>query len=634
MIFDQNNYNTYYKPYSPGYLYNNIRQKTPEMLNNYQQSLMQQPVLNNIYHQIPLFPVILNNIPTAISNAQQYLNKAQAQVYPNYIVPAGKPDFHSQNDLRKLFHDNKSVIHALIMRTFNAEDKDKDGLVEQNEGKGTFLSGIKRLDEVKSLGINTLHLLPIHPPGKKGAMGTAGSIYAPQDYLSIDPKLDDPNNPMNVKEEAKKFIQESHKRGIRVMLDLPSCAAVDLYKNRPDLMAIDEKGIPKIPQGWQDIRMFAPWKDKEKGILNEPLLDMHKKFIDLCLELGVDGVRADVARAKPVKFWDNLINYARSKDPNFAFLAESYTYEDASPIANVPADRPEDLLRAGFDSYYGQYHIFHQWKNAKDFHENMISNLKMSHTLPPNKSLIGSFATHDDKSPMSNGGVPYCILTTGLQSTLPMTNPYFITGFESGDNYIYSYKDKHQTNSDTDDKKCTVHSEMLDIFNYSRKPGGNHPEIGQFMSKMLKLRENHEDVITRGSYIPLKVSGNKEDQIIAYARHLNGKTLLIIANKDVNAKQTGKIVVPTLKSNQPLINIAPHYEITSKYKAQDNAIDVDLGPAGFHMFEIDTPKIEANVHEVYTQNLGPAVTRFRNNIPKTAGQRALELYNKFIRNYI
>ena len=29
-------------------------------------------------------------------------------------------------------------------------------------------------------------------------------------------------------------------------------------------------------------------------------------------------------------------------------------------------DRPEDALRAGFDSFYGQYHIFHEWTKASD----------------------------------------------------------------------------------------------------------------------------------------------------------------------------------------------------------------------------------------------------------------------------
>lgn len=325
------------------------------------------------------------------------------------------------------------------MRNFNAQDKDGNGLIQGDETYGTFLNGIDKLDEIKKLGVNTLHLLPVNPPGKKKAKGTAGSLYAPRSFTEIDPLLDDPNNPMSVKEEMKKFVEECHKRGIRVMLDLPSCASVSMYEKRPELMAIDQHGLPKVPWGWNDIRMFQPWKNKKKRVLNKELLELHKKFVDLCIEVGVDGIRADVARAKPVEFWDVIIPYSRAKDPEFAWLAESYIYEDASPMKNIPADRPESFLRVGFDAFYGQYHIFHEWSKAKDLHNYVRQNIKMTHRLERGKSLIGSFATHDDISPMSHGGAPYCKMISGLMFTLPMTNPYFLDGFQVGDYYHYPY---------------------------------------------------------------------------------------------------------------------------------------------------------------------------------------------------
>jgi glycosidase len=129
---------------------------------------------------------------------------------------------------------------------------------------------------------------------------------------------------------------------------------------------MSSNGVAKTPQGWNDIRMFQPWDDEGKRLLNPKLLEYHRKFVDMLIDAGVDGIRADVARAKPVEFWDIIIPYSRKRDPQFAWLAESYTYEDASPQANMPYDRPEDSLRAGFDAYYGQYHIFHEWQNAKE----------------------------------------------------------------------------------------------------------------------------------------------------------------------------------------------------------------------------------------------------------------------------
>ena len=520
-------------------------------------------------------------------------------------TPQASENIDWKNDLRQVFKDNKAIIYAMIPRTFNAKDKDGDGLIDLDKGEetGNFLNDIERLDELKRYGINTIHMLPIHPPGKKQALGTAGSVYAPEDMLAIDPILRDKNDPRDVKEQAKEFIRQCHKRGISVMIDLPSCMSVDMYEKRPELAAIDSKGFPKVPQGWQDIRMMEPWADEDKRILNKALVEEHKKWIDLIQEIGADGVRADVGRAKPVEFWDELIPYARKKDPNFAFLAESYVYEDASPMMNMPYDRPKDLLKVGFDSFYGQYHIFPHMEKAKDFHAYMKENLEMSKEFEPGKSLIGSFATHDDNSPMSNGGVPYCNMTTGIQMTLPMTNPYYVTGFESGDRYIYSYKNTIAEKSMTDNNIRHVNPQWVDIFNLSRKPGGENPEIGDYMSKMAEIRNNYVDVITKGSYIPLEVENNKDDKIIAYARHYNGKTLLAVANKDVNSKQIGKIKIPGLKPMEDLKDLCTSYGILSGYSARKNAVEVNLGPARFHLFEINTPNIEKDAKEVYKQNL-------------------------------
>ncbi|MBQ8668955.1 hypothetical protein IJ472_04185, partial [bacterium] len=350
-----------------------------------------------------------------------------------------------KNDLKTLFLTNSATILAMIPRTFNAKDTNGNEHIDGAEQNGTFLNAIERLDEVKALGINTLHVLPINPPGKSNAMGIAGSVYAPDDLLKIDPMLIDKNDPRSDKEQFKAFVDACHDRNIRVMVDMPSCASYDLYNAKPELMAHERNGLAKTPQGWYDIRMFEPWEDEGKRTLNPELLEYHRKFVDMLIDAGVDGIRADVARAKPVEFWDIIIPYSRKRDPEFGWLAETYTYEDASPQANMPYDRPEDSLRAGFDTYYGQYHIFHEWTSAKDLHDYVIDNLNMSYRVERGKSLIGSFATHDDISPMFHGGVDYCNLTTGLQIALPMLNPYFVDGFQSGDKYDYNYRDKYST---------------------------------------------------------------------------------------------------------------------------------------------------------------------------------------------
>lgn len=534
----------------------------------------------------------LNNMAMINAPAVQKVQKTENTAPINY-----------HNNLRSLFKNNEAKILMIIPRTFNAKDENGNEYIDGNETHGTFLNAIDRLDEVKAEGFNTFHVLPINPTGKMKAMGTAGSLYSPKDLLAIDPNLVDPNDPRSDKEQFKAFIDECHKRNIKVMIDLPSCASYDMFEEHPEWMAMESDGLAKTPQGWNDIRMFQPWKDEGKRTLNPKLLELHKQFVDMCIDLGVDGIRADVARAKPVEFWDVLIPYSHMRDPEFGWLAETYTYEDASPQANMPYDRPQDSLRAGFDMIYGQYHIFHEWPDATTFMNYIKEQLDMSYSLPKGKSLIGSFATHDDISPMYHGGADYCNLTMGLQATLPMLNPYIVDGYQSGDYYSYKYENKNNPVTQTDNNEMTVHRGRLDIFNLSRKPGGNQPEIGKFMKSAFDMRDKYKDVITKGTFIQLDKEKDKNDQIIAYARHLNGKTLLVIANKNVDRSVACNVKVPTLKSTQELNNLLPSYGKQSILQAHDGYLSVELGPARVHVFEIDTPNIENYTNKIYKQNI-------------------------------
>ncbi len=534
----------------------------------------------------------LNNMAMINAPAVQKVQKTENTAPINY-----------HNNLRSLFKNNEAKILMIIPRTFNSKDENGNEYIDGNETHGTFLNAIDRLDEVKAEGFNTFHVLPINPTGKMKAMGTAGSLYSPKDLLAIDPNLVDPNDPRSDKEQFKAFIDECHKRNIKVMIDLPSCASYDMFEEHPEWMAMESDGLAKTPQGWNDIRMFQPWKDEGKRTLNPKLLELHKQFVDMCIDLGVDGIRADVARAKPVEFWDVLIPYSHMRDPEFGWLAETYTYEDASPQANMPYDRPQDSLRAGFDMIYGQYHIFHEWPDATTFMNYIKEQLDMSYSLPKGKSLIGSFATHDDISPMYHGGADYCNLTMGLQATLPMLNPYIVDGYQSGDYYSYKYENQNNPVTQTDNNEMTVHRGRLDIFNLSRKPGGNQPEIGKFMKSAFDMRDKYKDVITKGTFIQLDKEKDKNDQIIAYARHLNGKTLLVIANKNVDRSVACNVKVPTLKSTQELNNLLPSYGKQSILQAHDGYLSVELGPARVHVFEIDTPNIENYTNKIYKQNI-------------------------------
>ena len=539
-----------------------------------------------------------------------------------------------KNNLKSMFLNNEAQILAVIIRTMNAQDTDGNELIQGDEKSGNLINAIDRLDEIKNTGFNTLHLLPIHPTGKTKAMGTAGSLYAPLDFLAIDPEIVDENPPEKYKKrieeiylqltgkkltkmdkndpdvakaQCKLFLEECHKRNIKAMLDLPSCGSVDFAKNHPEMMAVDANGKEKVPQGWQDIRMLKPFKNEETRELNESVLDLHKKYVDMCVELGFDGIRADVGRAKPVEFWNVIINYSHAKDPQFAWLAETYTHEDASPQLNMPYDRPKELLEVGFDAYYGQYHIFNEWTQASQLYDYVKENINLNNEIGKPKSLIGSFATHDDSSPMLYGGAPWVMFTTILQGMLPQLNPYMIDGTQTGDYYMYPYDHALVKETETDNHECTVHTGRIDIFNKSRKPGGKFPEIENVAKTIFSLRDgnynetnknsntklnmqNSKDVITKGSFIILPTNN---PEIIAFARHKDGKTLIFIGNRNVNRPVGGKITIPGLKPEQKFNNLMPKYGEECKFQNNKNGtITVELGTSRGCVFEIDNTEIE------------------------------------------
>ena len=240
---------------------------------------------------------------------------AFAMMFPFVVGNAFADDFVWKNDARTKFLNNETVIMEINIRSFNSKDYNDDGFIQENMGevRGTFLNAIGRLDELKALGINTLHVLPITPTGKLKSLGTAGSLYAASDFDSINPDLYDKNSDLSLEEQAKKFISEAHKRGIRVIVDVPACASYDLYLERPDLFVTTKAGEPVIPADWTDVRLLATGTEDK---IDVNVYSLYKDFVKYMMSLGVDGIRADVAHSKTAKFWKELIAYSREKDPD------------------------------------------------------------------------------------------------------------------------------------------------------------------------------------------------------------------------------------------------------------------------------------------------------------------------------
>ena len=127
-----------------------------------------------------------------------------------FFISASYADTYVKNDLRTKFLNNQAIIYEINMRTFNADDKNGNGIIEFDKGEtsGNFINAVSRLDELKSYGINAIHLMPINPVGRVDAIGTVGSLYAMNEIAAIDVNLTDKKSALTPKEQLKFFISE------------------------------------------------------------------------------------------------------------------------------------------------------------------------------------------------------------------------------------------------------------------------------------------------------------------------------------------------------------------------------------------------------------------------------------------
>ena len=455
-----------------------------------------------------------------------------------------------KNDLRTKFLNNETIIMEVNMRSFNSQDNDGDGFIQEELGerRGTFVNAVERLDEIKNLGINTLHILPVTPTGKLKALGTAGSLYAAADFKSLNPDLYDKNSELSFEDQAKNFINEAHKRGISVIVDIPACGSYDLFLQRPDLFVTNSSGEPVLPSDWTDVRLLATGTEEK---IDTNVYSLYKDFVKYMINLGVDGIRADVAHCKTMTFWKELIAYSRNKDPEFMWLAEvSDSWHDA--ISEYSVFTPYDkLLEAGFDGYYGSFFNIKDWKNAKDLYNQITFTLNDLKRFTPKKSVIGSFTTHDEVSPILIKGTAFSDMIIWLSATLPI-NSYFVDGFQTGDDYKYLMGNKTAPNTNTDDDIYFTHRGKIDIFNLSRKPEGTNTYLKNDFILGNGVKKSLIHILNEGNFTPLKVKNSK---IFAYTVGNLNKRILVYGNLNFEENEKAIIKIPKYNKKSSLLPI-------------------------------------------------------------------------------
>lgn len=480
-------------------------------------------------------------------NIKKFLIAASVLVFTTAQVNAKEV---WDNNLRTNFLNHSSVIYAVNLRNFNAQDLNNNGIIDfdENEESGNFLNAIARLDELQANGITAVHLLPITPVGKVKALGTAGSLYAAAGFDSLNPQLKSDKTMLTIEEQAKKFINEAHERGIAVIVDVPACGSYDFYLQRPELFVKDKSGQPVTPADWTDVRLFDSGNETA---INKDVFNVYREYVDYMMDLGVDGIRADVAHSKPAKFWKELIDYSRQRDREFLWLAESSdSWKDSVSPYTVftPYDK---LLAAGFDGYYGSYFDMKNWKTSRELMTRVNADLNLEKKIGEPKSVIGSFTTHDELSPVLVNGKKYSRMIMWLNATLPV-NAYFVDGFDSGDRYIYGWANKKAPKSFTDDDTYFVHRGKIDIFNFSAKPGAKDLELQKEFKQANEMKRYVDTLYKSGRFKFLKTSN---PSVFAYVVSGNKNTVLVIGNMNFRTISDVTVNIPGFNENIEVIPI-------------------------------------------------------------------------------
>ncbi len=185
----------------------------------------------------------------------------------------------------------EGLIYELFVRDFTPE--------------GTFQAIIPRLDEIQSLGVETIWLMPIHPIGEIERKGPLGSPYSITDYYAVDPAY-------GSDEDFRTLVDEIHRRGMHIILDLViNHTAWDhpWVEENPEWYSRDDSGnmMPPVAD-WSDVADL----DFSNAELREELTNVMMYWVS---EFDIDGYRVDTASMIPRDFWEESIPRVKDIKP-------------------------------------------------------------------------------------------------------------------------------------------------------------------------------------------------------------------------------------------------------------------------------------------------------------------------------
>jgi len=141
---------------------------------------------------------------------------------------------------------------------------------------GTFLKLMALLPYLRSLGVDTLILLPITEIGSVGRKGALGSPYAVRHPFRLDPLLAEPGLEMSVDDQARVLFETCHLLGMKVILETVLRTASidsDLVGTHPEWFYwVDEEALEGDVSGFTSPIFTATQLREMKMLVNNGTL--------------------------------------------------------------------------------------------------------------------------------------------------------------------------------------------------------------------------------------------------------------------------------------------------------------------------------------------------------------------------
>lgn len=294
--------------------------------------------------------------------------------------------------------------------------------IRQYTKKGDFKSFAEHLPRLKTLGVDIIWLMPIHPIGEKNRKGDKGSAYSVKDYKAVNPDY-------GTLADLKALVQQAHDLGMYLILDwVANHSAWDnhLTQSNPEWYSKDFKGNfqPTPWWDWSDIIDF----DYSQPAMREYMTEALKYWV---IEADIDGYRADVAGFVPTDFWDN----ARAE------------LDLIKPVFMLAEWDARDLHKNAFDaSYAWQLHtVMHDVAMGRADASAIYLYFAHNQNSWPDNAIQMNFVDNHDKNSWDNtmferfgDYLEACIVLTVMAEGMPL----IYSGQEAGLDKVLAFFDK------------------------------------------------------------------------------------------------------------------------------------------------------------------------------------------------